>query len=532
MLLKSITFSFALIFSVIFTTPASADGEAQAVSEAVASALGNTMRDIGLEISGGSLPAIEHMFNNWKNLKNPCGNAYKLVRAFIEDSNSNSYSSPQGFAFHQVMTETFGVPKPIFGTNTLAAQGELISSRLWGKNRLQHKLRRLLREIALICNPPKPKPQVSLPATATGVAAGGGSGYQPPPKPPVKPPVKPKPQVKPKPPARPPAPPKPPEPDWSVDNPCPECQPIANDLTDEKAKLKKLEAERAEEKEKLDTNESEQAGIKEEIATIKAVVDAQKWTGGSSYDPGTGVTISSVNIGGGVVVVTTTDAYGHSFSTPRTTSSSRRAKKKIKKLEKQLKKLKEEEKKIKEKIKDLDKKIAASKEKVKGLQKALEDCIREKCKKGNDPKNALLMPGGGSSSGTSGGKTACTPTLKHDAIEIGPKDEIGTGFNKVAEGFARKLAGGGGLFSGGGFGSGSSESEESTAKPQTAKDPIKSRHKQKFTLPGTKIKVKVGATFDSDGNLLVSSEIDKAPGKGTFHDVTAHNIDCQQMRPI
>ncbi len=521
--LKSIFLGFVLSVSIVLTIPVNADTQAEAVSEGVASALGSAMREIGLEISGGSLPAIEHMFSNWENLQNPCGNASRLIRAFMRDSNSNSLQSPTGIHFADVMMNTFDLPRS--SAATLAAQGEIISSRLWGKYRLQRKLRDLLREIALLCNPPKPKPQVSLPA-ATGVAAGGGTGTGSQPPTPPQPPVQP-----PRPPVTPPAPAAPPEPDWSVDNPCPECQPIADSLKAEKARLKKLEAERAEENAKLGANQSEQAEITEEIATIKAVVEAQKGTGGSSFDPSTGTRISSVNVGGGKVVVTTTYADGTTVSYPRTTSSSRRAKKKIKKLEKKLKKLKEEEKKIKENVKKLDTRVNASKEKIKSLEKALEDCIREKCKKGRDPKSALLLPGGGTPTAT-GGKTACVPTLKHEAIAIGPKAEIGTGFHKAAEDVARKIVGGGlgGLFSGGGLTSGSSK--ENTAKPKKARDPIKSKHKDTFTIPGTSIKVQVGAMFDKEGNFLVSSKIKKAPGKGTFHDITAHNIDCQQMRPV
>ena len=128
---KSLFLSFTFCFSTLFVAfPTYADTPGEAVQEAVASSLGNAMREMGLEISGGSLPAIEHMFSNWENLKNPCGNAIKLIRAFIQDSNKNSLQYPTGIHFANVMMNTFDLPR--IGAASLAAQGEIVSSKLWG----------------------------------------------------------------------------------------------------------------------------------------------------------------------------------------------------------------------------------------------------------------------------------------------------------------------------------------------------------------------------------------------------------------
>lgn len=67
--------------------------------------------------------------------------------------------------------------------------------------------------------------------------------------------------------------------------------------------------------------------------------------------------------------------------------------------------------------------------------------------------------------------------------------------------------------------------------PPTYKDPVKKRDKTKVQSKKPKRRINVGAGF-TPGGLIVSSEIDNAPGKGTFQTIFLQNPRGWRLMPI
>ena len=123
----------------------------------------------------------------------------------------------------------------------------------------------------------------------------------------------------------------------------------------------------------------------------------------------------------------------------------------------------------------------------------------------------------------------CQGNVGYMPFAIGPKEDIGT--VSAVEKATSGLFGGavGGLF-GQGVGIGdTSNIDNSDDELETVKSPI--RDFKTFTIPNSNILIDVGAQISEKGKLLVSSKIKMAPGKGTFHNINLHNMDCQKMSP-
>lgn len=473
----------------------SAESPSEAYSEAAADGLGKMLRAIGADVAGGSIPAIEHLFNNWDKLRNPCRNTLKLLSAIFKDARDGG---GQNFAF--TLINTFDIQQ--FGSWTfvgLEAQGEYLSKKI-NENRMKN-LRALKRAMALIarrCNPPK-KAQVSTGGSGTPGPAvtPGGRGSLPhitPPPPPRTPPKpKPKPKAKPKP---------KPEPKWSVDNPCPECQPIADNLAKEKAKMKQLQAEKGKVDQAAIDNQIEQGQIGKRIAALNAQIESQKGTFAEGRDPESGLTIRAENIGGGRVRVTTRDGSGKIIEEhTRGVRSAKRMKERVKELEKKLKDLKKQEAALRKKSNELDKKIDDSQKRIDALIKALKKCVEEKCKK-------LI---------------ACPRPPANGAITVGANSEVGSGAQlktKVKE-TAGGLVGGalGGLLGGAlGGALGGGRGDEGDHEPETVDDPVPAEKQKSFTNISTPLQGNLtGRIVDDQGFPLpgaaIFAESDRVQGR-------------------
>ena len=125
--------------------------------------------------------------------------------------------------------------------------------------------------------------------------------------------------------------------------------------------------------------------------------------------------------------------------------------------------------------------------------------------------------------------TPCQATMTFKPVTIGSKEDIGT-VSKIEETVGGLFGGAlGGLF-GGGIGVGDTDTiTDSAGEMEIFDSPIGDL--QTFSVPETDISVDVGALIAEDGKLLVSSKINNAPGKGTFHSINLHNMDCQQKAP-
>jgi hypothetical protein len=120
--------------------------------------------------------------------------------------------------------------------------------------------------------------------------------------------------------------------------------------------------------------------------------------------------------------------------------------------------------------------------------------------------------------------TRCATRLAGAPLDLGPAESVAAKFAKNAASAAASKALSsvlGGLLGGGGG------REE---KPPTFKDPIKKKQKREFEDPDSETKIQVGGQLFEDG-LLLSTHIDKAPGKGTFHTVFLEKPDCTRIWP-
>lgn len=105
-------------------------------------------------------------------------------------------------------------------------------------------------------------------------------------------------------------PPPKPEPVWSVENPCPVCEPFKELMEvhlsaaqDEESKAASLEGE-------LAKNAAEQEAARARIAQLQEQLRMLEGQGGSAYDPATGLTTTAVTQADGTVLITVTDKQG------------------------------------------------------------------------------------------------------------------------------------------------------------------------------------------------------------------------------
>ncbi|GAA6136922.1 hypothetical protein NBRC116583_06690 [Arenicella sp. 4NH20-0111] len=123
----------------------------------------------------------------------------------------------------------------------------------------------------------------------------------------------------------------------------------------------------------------------------------------------------------------------------------------------------------------------------------------------------------------------CTRPASNMSIIVGPNSEVGSKAN-FKDKAKKKLAGAavGALAKLAGLGGGGSNG---ATGPTTYKDPVKRKYKTKLKSKKPKRELRTGGVFTPDG-LLISSDIKKAPGKGTFQTVYLQNANGWRLAPI
>ncbi|HKY01150.1 MAG TPA: hypothetical protein VJM53_01210 [Burkholderiales bacterium] len=323
-----------------------------------------------------------------------------------------------------------------------------------------------------------PDPDAAKPATAPAQPPRTATQpYTSPPPPPSKP--------------VPPPPPSPPKTSWTVENPCPECEPIRQHLLRERQNAENAQAQIDEFGRLLRENEAKQAEAKAKIAQLNRELARQQGTGGSAYDPDTGNTTDAWTQADGSVKITVRDANGNVIE-QRTRPSRAAAKIKadIAAEEAKLKELGTAREQLQHELEYAQKLKAKHLKLADDLLKLLQDCIEEKC---NTPQqiSCVMQPS--------------------QAITIGPKEKFGpeSATSSVATGLLSgalgSLMGGRGGDSGGGSG------------PELKTDPVKD--KQVFTDPTTGTKVAIGSII-KEGRLLTSVKIEDAKeGEPVIHQM-------------
>jgi len=113
----------------------------------------------------------------------------------------------------------------------------------------------------------------------------------------------------------------------------------------------------------------------------------------------------------------------------------------------------------------------------------------------------------------------CGTALAAAPLDLGDAEGfMGKAAEKAAGAVVGQLLGG--LLGGGG----------KQEKPQLHKDPIKSKFKQKIEHASGDAAIRVGGQVYDDG-MLLSSRVDKAAGKGTFHTMFLERPDCTRIWP-
>ncbi len=120
--------------------------------------------------------------------------------------------------------------------------------------------------------------------------------------------------------------------------------------------------------------------------------------------------------------------------------------------------------------------------------------------------------------------TRCGSALAATPLQLGDSKNF---MENMVGGLAQKAAGAaigkllGGVFGGGGG---------SKKKPTLYKDPIKKKFKEKFENAAGDTRLQIGGQMAADG-LILSANVDKARGKGTFHTIFLERPDCVRIWP-
>jgi hypothetical protein len=328
----------------------------------------------------------------------------------------------------------------------------------------------------------------------------------PPPQPPEPPPVQPPPGDGPTP---------------AGPVPCPECDPIAAQITATEQAMTEADARIAGLRQAAEDNRRKRATEEARLKDLQREQDKGEWTA-SGTDPDTGVTKDyDATQGDGQVHVTVRDAKGEvidSYTYPRSRNASE-IRAKIEAARKNLADLQAESARLDEQLGNALKEKRRLASELRRLQAELEACLK-RCRGVVDdaPAGTGALPGGG-----------CTfPPVK--PATLGPRDQFGYGGEqKAAEVGKAAISLLGGLLGGRGGKSGGRGSPlgggSDDGNPPLADDPI--RDKRLFTHPETGTAIKVGGQTRPDGKLLVSIAVDKAEDKGVVHYATLERLQPQ-----
>jgi len=100
------------------------------------------------------------------------------------------------------------------------------------------------------------------------------------------------------------------EPVWSVENPCPACEPFKELMEVHLAAAQDAESKAASLESELARNAAEQEAVRARIAQLQEQLRMLEGQGGSAYDPATGMTTTAVTQADSSVLVTVTDKQG------------------------------------------------------------------------------------------------------------------------------------------------------------------------------------------------------------------------------
>lgn len=361
---------------------------------------------------------------------------------------------------------------------------------------------------------------------------------------------------------------------WGEQDPCPECMKEKALVDDSAQRLAGIDAEIQSAEELLAANDRRRLQAQHRIDDIDTRLDSEEGTGGESFDPDTGITIKSYDQGDGTVKVDTLgpdNALLDSYSYPR--RSSQELVRERAQREAEVQAADDEAVRLRTQLNAARRTRATAQAELEQAQRALRDCIAVRCGRTSGSPAALAALPAGSRSPDTPPETAGRPTattagdVGEPAAESTPAPQAagGAGTAPAAggcdgsaisqpqdlgaiddyEGWEKKLesaASGmaskaiGGLFGGsGGFslGGGGMDAMDAPDRegPDTEDDPIDEERKQTFTDPESGISIKVGMRLDGD-KLLISTDLDKSPDKGTLHAVVLEDPDtCKPQGP-
>lgn len=343
------------------------------------------------------------------------------------------------------------------------------------------------------------------------------------PQQPMRPPPRtaPTPPPPPPPPAPPPPPPPKPEPEpepvWSMENPCPECQPHLDAARRHREAAREKGGEIVALEDRIKLADERIKAAQARVAQKKSELAGQAGTGGSAFDPDSGLTTEAWTQPDGRVKITVTDATGKVIEERlRDRRDARKLREELAQEERRLQEMTAEVARLKQRLEALGREQAAERQAAEEATRALRECIESKCRKPGQPPltdSCVLQP--------------------PQPVTIGPREQFGYGQEqKSAEvgkaalsilgGFLGGRGRGGERREGGGpFQAGPSGGD----KPRLADDPIKD--KQAFTDTGTGTVIKVGGQYRPDGKLLVSVDVDKAEDKGVVHQAAMERLQAQ-----
>jgi chaperonin cofactor prefoldin len=325
------------------------------------------------------------------------------------------------------------------------------------------------------------------------------------------------------PPSPPPAPPS--QPEWSEENPCPECQPLLDEALRHARAARDLEPQIEELANRTATNRMRQEAARNRISRIQQELSGKEGEGGSSYDPETGITIDSWTQADGTVKVTVKDKNGNvvdEYTRPR--RDVKKLQEELEREQKELEALEAEGKALEEELSKLRQQRQSELDQEQEARRKLADCVRRYC------EGAVVMDEDDKK------QKVCT-FQDPEPVQIGPKSEFGV--KSVADKAgdkAKQMVGGlvggaiGGALGGGKLPVGGlGGPKRGSDGPKTVKDPVKNR--QSFTAAsGTAISFGT-APEKKGGGERVSVKVKDSPSKGVVHTISRETLgpNCEKQ---
>ncbi len=330
---------------------------------------------------------------------------------------------------------------------------------------------------------------------------------------------------------------------WSVENPCPACEPFKTLMDEHVRAATDADRQAAQLRQEIAHNLTQQNVVRLRIAALEHQLGSREGAGASAHDPETGLTTESTTQADGSVLITVKDSNGNEIERrARDPRDSAQLRVKIAREQEALSSLQQVATERQQEL-DRQQRLAAKHRRLaQDALSALKHCLIEQCGQGSDRIMSMTVPGlsqlppdavaQGPALSSAPMPSAVAPVQcsfpAAQPIVIGPKADFGNSEEKKAVEAGKAVLGliGGLLGDGGGGDDGGSPfgmmPGGGDSGPALVSNPVADM--QRFALPDTGTAIQAGARFREDGKLLMSVEVDESPDDGVVHQIELQRL--------